>query len=530
MLRGVKSHSRSVISLIMMHPELWTKERFHTAVRTALEGRKIIAVSNREPFIHRKLPNGSVACARPASGLATAVHPIMAASGGTWIAHGSGDADSSAVDAHDRVAVPPDAPSYTLRRVWLTSEQEKGFYYGLSNEGLWPLCHVAFIQPIFRPSDWAIYREVNEIFARAVIEEAGGAPALVFVHDYHFCLLPRMIKKLGGDNILVAHFWHIPWPNREVFRTFPWGEELLDGMLGNDLMGFHIRYHCQNFRDTVDRNIEARVDNDHSIIARGGHNTLVWPFPISIDFEEDSRRAKDPDVTAASDAWRGKLMLPPDCQLGAAIERLDYSKGIPHRLRGLEFFFERNPEWLGRLSFVQIAAPSRSSIDSYKREEAEVHRLAARMNERWGRPNWQPLHLYTEHFGPAEMMALHQLADFFVVSSLHDGMNLVAKEFIASRNDERGVLILSRFTGAFRELPEAIGINPFAIEDIGNAILQALAMPLQDQQRRMRQMRAHVAHYNVYRWGWKILSTLLRLDVGWNSEAELDSDDAEELE
>lgn len=496
-----------------MSPELWSREKFHEVVSHRLAGRKLIAVSNREPFIHRHTKDGSVECIRPASGLATAVHPIMAASGGTWIAHGSGSADHEATDANDRIPVPPEAPVYMLRRVWLTEEQERGYYYGLANEGLWPLCHVAFVRPVFRPSDWAAYREVNEIFARAVMEEAGGEPALVFIQDYHFCLLPRMLRHMGGENLLIAHFWHIPWPNREVFRVFPWAEELVDGLLGNDVMGFHIRYHCQNFRDTTDRVLEALVDNDFSEITRGGRVTRVRPFPISIDFDEHSKRAQRPEVAAAMARWRQRLDLPEDIRIGAAIERLDYSKGIPQRLLGVEHFFEQHPDWHGRVSFIQIAAPSRSSLEAYQKEERDIAEAAERLNAKFGTSAWKPLHLIEEHHLEVEMMALHRMADVFMVNSLHDGMNLVAKEFIASRSDGRGVLILSRFTGAFRELPEALGINPFSIDEIAVAIRSALEMPPPEQEWRMKQMRDHVQYQNVYRWGWKILAALLRLNV-----------------
>ncbi|HEX2750528.1 MAG TPA: trehalose-6-phosphate synthase [Verrucomicrobiales bacterium] len=496
-----------------MHPEQWSRGKFHEVVSQRLAGRKLIAVSNREPFIHKFTETGDIECLRPASGLATAVHPIMAASGGTWIAHGSGSADRAVTDANDRVQVPPDDPAYTLRRVWLTEDQERGYYYGLANEGLWPLCHVAFVRPAFRPSDWEAYKEVNELFARAVLEEANGEPALVFIQDYHFCLLPRILRRLGGENLLIAHFWHIPWPNREVFRVFPWAEELVDGLLGNDVMGFHIRYHCQNFRDTADRVLEARVDNDFSEITRGGRVTRVRPFPISIDFEAHSECAQKPDVTDAITRWHKRLNLPEGVRIAAAIERLDYSKGIPQRLLGAEHFFERHPEWHGRVSFIQIAAPSRSSLEAYQREERDIVEAAERLNSRFGTDVWKPLYLIEKHHSEIEMMALHRLADVFMVNSLHDGMNLVAKEFIASRADCRGVLILSRFTGAFRELPEALGINPFSIDDISSAILTALEMQPSEQEWRMKQMRDHVQYQNVYRWGWKILATLLRLDV-----------------
>ncbi|MFO1486524.1 MAG: trehalose-6-phosphate synthase [Verrucomicrobiaceae bacterium] len=499
----------------------WNRERLHHLIETRLEGRKFIVVSNREPFIHRRREDGSVECIRPASGMATALHPIMMASGGTWIAHGAGDADRDVVDADDCVMVPPDAPGYKLRRVWIDPALERGFYYGLSNEGLWPLCHITFTRPEFRPQDWQAYKEANRLFAEAVLAETQGGKALVFIQDYHFCLLPRMLREMSGRSIVCAHFWHIPWPNREVFRAFPWGEELLDGMLGNDLLGFHIHYHCQNFLDTVDRSVEARVDIDRSEITRRGHVTRVRPFPISIDFEEDSRLAQTAEVKAAMRRWLDRLPGLNGKKIGASIERLDYSKGIPQRLHGLEHFFEKHPEWREKLCFVQIAVPSRDHLASYQAEQAAVDRAAARLNQRFGTQNWQPVYLLKEHHGPTEMMALHRLSDFFMVNSLHDGMNLVAKEFVASRSDERGVLILSNFTGASRELNQAIGVNPYAIEEISQAVETALVMSPRRQIRRMHLMRDQVAHQNVYRWAGRLLMAMLRVE-------QFDADDLED--
>jgi trehalose-6-phosphate synthase len=503
------------------HP--WDRERLHRLIESRLNGRKFIVVSNREPFMHRKDKHGEVKCIRPASGMVTALHPIMMASGGTWVAHGSGNADRDTVDADDCVIVPPDSPGYKLRRVWLDPELERGFYYGLSNEGLWPLCHITFTRPEFRPRDWQAYKEANRLFAEAVLQEAGGEKALVFIQDYHFCLLPRMLREMSGGKIICAQFWHIPWPNREVFRAFPWGEELLDGLLGNDLMSFHVHYHCQNFLDTVDRTIEARVDNDRSEIARGGHTTRVRPFPISIDFAEDSRRAAAPAVKAAKNYWLEKLPGLKGRKLGASIERLDYSKGIPQRIHGLEYFFEMHPEWLEKLCFVQIAVPSRDNLSSYRAEQMAVDLAVEQINTRFGTPEWHPVHLLKEHHEPDDMMALHQMVDFFMVNSLHDGMNLVAKEFVASRNDERGVLILSKFTGASRELPQALGINPYAIEEIATAIEVALRMTPVRQGQRMRLMRDQVAHQNVYRWAGRLLMNLFRVEHMDDDEDELET-------
>jgi trehalose 6-phosphate synthase len=377
---------------------------------------------------------------------------------------------------------------------------------------LWPLCHITFTRPEFRPSDWLAYKQANQIFAEAVMRETGAGRALVFIQDYHFCLLPRMLRKMSGGRIVCAQFWHIPWPNREVFRAFPWGAELLDGLLGNDLMAFHIHYHCQNFLSTVDRGIEALVDTDRREIKRRGHVTKVRPFPISIDFDADSRLARLPDVKAEMEQWYCRLPGLRGRKIGASIERLDYSKGIPQRLQGIEYFFENHPEWLGKLCIVQVAVPSRDSLASYRAEEEAVDELATRINERFGTADWQPIYLLKEHHGPVEMMALHRLADFFMVNSLHDGMNLVAKEFVASRCDERGVLILSMFTGAARELNEAITVNPYSVEEISGAIQSAITMSPRRQKRRMKLMRNHLAHQNVYRWAGRLLMTMLRVE------------------
>ncbi len=492
---------------------MWVRQTLRELISVKMAGYKFIVVANREPFIHR-YSDDQIVVFKPASGLATAIDPIMDASGGTWIAHGSGDADREVVDEHDRVAVPPENPTYTLRRVWLTKEQEQGFYYGLANQGLWPLCHVTFTPPVFRTSDWESYREVNQIFADAVLQEAGDQPTFVFIQDYHFCLLPRMLKKANAK-IIVAHFWHIPWPNREVFRVFPWKEELLDGLLGNDLLGFHIRYHCQNFLDTVDRNIEAQVDTDRFQITRGGFTTSIRDFPISIDYAEHAALARSADVDAAVLRWRKRVGKNIEF-LGVGIERLDYTKGIPQRLQAVNYLLERYPELRRRFVCLQLAAPSRSHIPEYQRIEDEVENLVEEINFRWQDRRWKPIMFIKEHHGPVDMMAIHRLARFCVVSSLHDGMNLVAKEFIASRADLDGVLILSRFTGSARELTDAIQINPFAIHELGEAMKAAIDMPQEERSRRMIRMREHLERHNVYRWGGKVLSELLKFDFPEN--------------
>jgi trehalose 6-phosphate synthase len=498
---------------------MWTKESLQDLISDRLQDHPLLVVANREPYIHR-YAGEEIECIRPASGMASALDPILQACGGVWVAHGSGDADRATVDDNDHVVVPPDDPAYTLRRVWLTKEQEDGYYYGLSNEGLWPLCHVAFTRPNFSPKDWRIYREVNQLFAQAVLEEAAGRPAFVFIQDYHFALLPQLLKQ-ENPNLIVAQFWHIPWPNPEIFRAFPWKEELLDGLLGNDLLGFHIRYHCQNFLDTVDRNVEAIVDMDRFEVTRGGRVTTVRPFPISIDYQWHEETARSDEVEARIRHWRRRLGVK-NHFVGLGIERLDYTKGVPERLRALDYLLETHPEYRGRLVFVQVAVSSRSHIPEYQRLANEVDTLVEEINWKWRSGSWRPIVYVTEHQSPIEMMALHRLADFCVVSSLHDGMNLVAKEYVASCVDENGVLVLSQFTGSSRELTDALLVNPFAVEEMADAMHRAVSMPNDERRRRMQKMRAAVAGNDVYRWAGKLLSALLKFDFPENGARQLE--------
>lgn len=490
-----------------------TRKKLRDLINAELKGAKFIAVSNREPYIHSRTA-GTITCTRPAGGLATAIDPIMQASGGVWIAHGSGSADFETADQLGRIAVPPDNPVYTVRRVQIDGQLHHEFYDGLANEGLWPLCHIAFTRPIFRPQDWKSYRRVNQLFADAVLEEAGDRPAFVFIQDYHFALLPRMLKE-RNPRLIVAQFWHIPWPNLEAFRAFPWKEELLDGMLGNDLLGFHLRYHCTNFLDTVDRNLEALVDQEHLKVQRKGGTTLVRPFPISIDYDAHVHSAKDSEIEADVTWWKDALGLhqSPVEFLGIGIDRIDYTKGIPDRLLGLDLFLEEHPQYRGKIQLVQIGVPSRVKIAEYQALNSELDRTIESINKKWSTGTWRPIVFFREYFNQRQLIALHKLAHFCVVTSLHDGMNLVAKEYVASRLDNDGVLILSRFTGAARELPDALLVNPFAIGEIADAIATAVEMNVEERSRRMSRMRRAIAENNIYDWAEKILSAILNFDL-----------------
>jgi trehalose 6-phosphate synthase len=500
--------------------------QLESVLADSLRDTRLIVVANREPYIHiRKTTPAkgiwnwlrgrdetvSVEWTRPASGLVTALDPVMRTSGGTWIAHGSGSADRETADARGRVRVPPDKPSYTLRRIWLTPEEEQGYYYGLANNALWPLCHIAYARPVFDESDWQQYVRVNRRFADAVIEEVADERAVVFVQDYHFALLPRFVKEARPD-VTVCQFWHIPWPNREAFRVCPWGEEILHGLLGNDLLGFHVQYHCNNFLDTVDRALESRVDYEHFAAWRGGRPTFVKPFPISIDPTLWKGPTKAADQAAEVKAVRQRLGLDGQ-RLIFGVDRLDYTKGIPDRLKAFGRMLERHPEWRGRVTMLQVGAPSREHLTRYQALMAEVESCVDAVNDRFKTDDWLPVIYRPENHQPEVIAHMYRAADVCVVSSLHDGMNLVAKEFIAARGDEQGVLVLSEFTGAARELDLAVHVNPYAVDAFADALHMSLLMPEADQRRRMRALRERVSSHTVYDWAAALLQAACRMEA-----------------
>ncbi|MDH5264003.1 MAG: trehalose-6-phosphate synthase [Betaproteobacteria bacterium] len=486
----------------------WIPETLRAILREDLKGDEILIVSNREPYIHVR-QGERVEVLRPASGLVTALEPVMRACSGTWIAHGAGSADREVVDAKDHVRVPPENPSYQIRRVWLTKEEEAGYYYGFANEGLWPLCHMAHTRPVFRATDWEHYRAVNRRFAETVVSESRTRNPIVLVQDYHFALLPRMIRERLPEATIIT-FWHIPWPNPEAFGVCPWRAELLDGLLGSSILGFHTQSHCNNFFDTVDRYLEARVDRETFTISYGGEPTEVHRYPISIEWPLQGL-ASQPPVPECRRIVREQLGIPPDARLGVGVDRLDYTKGILERFAAIERFLELEPAWIGKLSFVQIAAPSRSSIDEYQSLDARVRAAAQRINARFGSPACPPIILKIEHHDAGRVYTYYRGADFCFVSSLHDGMNLVAKEFVATREDERGVLLLSQFAGAARELPEALIVNPYDTEQCAAAVREALLMPPDEQRARMRSMRGLLQEFNVYRWAGRMLLDAARM-------------------
>ena len=564
-IRGVLSRAALRHEQASHGPRRTAREDLVAWARAHLSHKRLLVVSNREPYSHERGPQG-LYWVRNAGGLTVALDSVAQALGGVWTAHGSGGADRLASDAAGRVACPPDHPTYTLKRVWLSEEDQALYYNGLSNSALWPLCHIAYVRPRFRIEEWERYRDVNRRFAEAVMEEVGDQAAFVFIQDYHLGLVARFLKEWRPD-LEVALFWHIPWPNVEVFRIFPWKQELLEGMLANDLVGFHIRHHTQNFLDAVADVLEARVDRERGAVERAGKRTWVRDFPIGVDATEIAAMAESQVAREAERRLRAELGLV-DCRVGLGVDRLDYTKGIPERLDGLERMLEKHPEWIGRFSFIQIGVPSRIGLKEYKDVLLRTRKRVERINERFPRPapegaatagpeaeaaravrgetpspagdsasrhdgSFLPsgddrprrpppgnapstlptVHLIERSLDFRELVPYYRMADLCAVTSLHDGMNLVAKEYIAATPDLDGALVLSPFTGAARELERAFIASPYDRESMADAYHAALSEAPESRRERMAALRETVLRYNIFDWAIEVLDTVQRLTL-----------------
>ena len=489
---------------------MWTKESLQNLIKEKMGDYLFIVVSNRQPYAHI-FQKGKIECKRSPGGVVAALDPVMRACQGIWVARAHGEADRKVTDEKGKIKVPPNNPCYTLKRVWLSKEEENGYYYGFSNEALWPLSHMAFHRPIFRREDWYYYSRVNEKFAEAILEEVGGQKAFIWIQDYHLALLAQYLKQKLPGQLIVTHFWHIPWPNSEVFRICPQKQQILKGLLANDLLGFHIRYFCDNFFDTVDREIECKIDRERLAIIRGKEETLVRPYPISVDFQGINETSQSPEVAETMEFLKEEYSLS-GLRLLLGVDRIDYTKGIPERLMAIDRMFETHPELKEKVVFLQIGVLSRIHLPGYKTVNEEINKLVEEINWKHSTNSWTPIILVRKHLSPAEVIALFRLAEVCIVSSLHDGMNLVAKEFVSSRFDGGGVLVLSQFTGSARELTDAILIHPYDREDFSNGIFQALTLPRKERKKRMKKMRQVVKQNNIYRWAGKIISELLKFE------------------
>ena len=489
--------------------DVWTEEKLRDLIHAKLGENAFFVVSNREPYMHViDETTGVTRCIRPASGVVTAIHPILCACGGTWVAHGSGNADKKFVNSKDKLGIPPEDNRYILKRIWLTKEEEEGYYYGFANEGLWPLCHNTHTRPIFREKDWQVYKSVNQKFADSVLEELPAGAPFIFIQDYHFTLLGKMIKEKRPD-ATIALFWHIPWPNPESFSICPYQKEILDGMLGCDLIGFHVQNHCNNFLDTANRLLESRVDTEKFSIVRFGKETYVRAFPISVNGHTGYPGLKV-DPIREIEKLKKEYELE-DKIVGIGVDRIDYTKGIVERILAIDRFLERYPQYKKKFVFVQLAAPSRTHIKRYHDLIGEIDELVEKKNWKYLDGEWKPILYLKRHFSAEEILPFYAMADFCIVSSLHDGMNLVAKEFVSAKKDLNASLILSQFTGAARELTDAILINPYSIEEFAESIRQAIEMPVGEKKRRMENMRKTIAENNVYRWAGNIITELTAL-------------------
>ena len=487
--------------------DIWTQGKLRDLIHAKLGENAFFVVSNREPFMHiLEKTSGKIKCVRPASGVVTAIDPILRACGGTWIAHGSGSGDRRMVNSKDKLGVPPDDIRYILKRVWLSEEEEEGYYYGFSNEGLWPLCHVTHTRPLFRDSDWQMYKKVNHKFAESVLAELPAKNPFIFLQDYHFTLLAKMIKEKRPD-ATIALFWHIPWPNPEVFSICPYQHEILDGMLACDLIGFHVQNHCNNFLDTANRLVECRVDTEKFSVVRANKETFIKAFPISVDSYYDKNAFRDNDLAQEIKKefdLEGKI-------IAAGVDRIDYTKGLVEKILAVDRFLEKYPEYRNKFVFIQLAAPSREHIKRYHELISEIDELVEKKNWKYSEGSWKPILYLKRHFPPEEISPYFKLADICLVSSLHDGMNLVAKEYVASRTDLTGTLILSRFTGAAREFNDATLINPYSIEEFADAIKATIELPREEKKRRMENMRKIISENNIYRWAGDIVAELTGL-------------------
>ena len=501
--RAVRNATFSEASRVAVIDKSWNRDRLRAHALDCLGiGSQLISVSSREPYMHTSAAGGRGFIVPP-GGVVTALDPVLQACGGVWIAHGTGDADRETADAAGRVAVPPGDPRYTLRRVWLTAAEHDG-YYGCCNDAIWPMCLLAHERPVFRTSDWSHSVAINQRFADAVLEEAGTADAVVLVQDYQMALVPRMVKRARPD-LRVCLFWHIPWPSVEAVRICPWREEIIDGILGADLVGFHLQQYCNQFLDTVDRMIEARVDRDYGAVRARGHVTVVRPQPISVQpWHERGVPAGErlADLIASLRARHGLDGV----DVAVGVDRVDHTKGLPERFRAFAHFLRKYPAHRGRLSLVQLAAPSRVHLKRYRDHLDELVRYAEQINEEFGTATWKPIHLLVDQHDATAVHAWLTTASVAIVSSLHDGMNLVAKEYVLSQDALQGCLILSEFAGAAQELPEALIINPYDTEQFADAIRYAAEMPADERAQRMRRLRQQVERYNIYRWAAGVLA------------------------
>lgn len=474
-------------------------------IKKQLGKRQLAVALQREPYIHIKTSHG-IELKKGAGGVHILLDGILKKVGGTMVAVASGDADKLVVDAKNRIKVPPNHEKYTLKRVFLNEKETEGFYYGFANQTLWPLCHAVFVRPIFNPEWWHEYVRVNKKFADALIEELGDRESLVWVNDYHLALLPRLLKK-RSKNIKIGTFWHIPWPTYEIARINPWRREIMDGLLGSDFIGFHRSYHVENFIDSARRDFGVIVDSEPTTITYKDRTTRLMNLPAGIDYHEileklDKNERHTKDLIKKDFGFDYKY-------LAIGVDRIDYTKGIVVRLQAIDKLLEKHPELQGHFVYLSLGAPSRISIPAYNDYNRRIKEAVHQINAKYSKGDWQPIRFVNKIIPREKIFAYYQLADACLVTSLDDGMNLVAKEFIICNDPERGMLILSKFTGAAKDLPDAMLINPYDIESVADALYDSLKMESSEKKRRNMAMKEVVRENNIYKWGIEFIKNTL---------------------
>ena len=469
-----------------------------------VEDPQLIVLANREPYRHERDTSGVLRALRSSSGVVNAVEPLLLERSGVWIAEGVGESDRVAATDRDGLAVPVEAPRYRLRRVFLEAEEQHGYYNGFSNSAVWPLCHRTAVEPTFFARDFHSYELVNRRFADAVAEEATDRAPVVFVQDYHFALAPLLIRRQLPLS-RIATFWHIPWPRPETFSLCPWSRTLLEGLLGSTAIGFQTAADAQHFLAAAEALLHATVDRHAGIITFKDRCTSVGVFPASIDWVDPPADTLSP--AACRQHVLDEIGAAHATFLGVSVDRLDYTKGLEHKLLGIECLLERRPELVGRFVFAQLAQPCREGIQAYRTTRQRVRDLAARINKRFDEGGG-PIRLIEAHHLPSTVDRYFRAADVCYVGSLHDGMNLVSKEFVRARDDERGVLMLSAWAGAAQELTDALIVNPYDLEGVARTFASALTMSPAEQRTRLRRMRQHLAQATARHWAEGIVAAV----------------------
>jgi len=444
----------------------------------------LIVVSNREPYAPQRGEDDELRWVPSIGGLTAALDPALRHAGGTWIAWGEAQPEITEVD------LPQGAPRYRLKRVRLSEAEVRDYYHGFSNRALWPMSHYFIERTKYQASQWQAYVEVNRRFAQAAVESYQEGD-LIWVHDYQLALVPRLIREALPD-ARIGFFWHIPWPSSEVFRTLPWDHELLGGILGADLIGMHTPEYVRHFQSACRRVLGAETEGE--TVRWQGRESRVVARPIGIEVDEYEALVATPEVEEAADRIRRNLQT----QILLGVDRLDYTKGIPERLEAFGAFLDRHPEARGRVTLLQIAVPSREQVESYRQLRTRVEGLVGRINGRHTRDGWSPIQYIYRGMARGELVAHYRAADVMLVTPLRDGLNLVAKEFLACSRD--GVLVLSRFAGAADELPEAVQVNPYNPEGLAAALTQSLEMPLDEKKARLQRLRERLHGSDLRMW------------------------------